>query len=92
MPIHSVSYDLRAPGRNYEELYAFLKDSSDWCRPSESYWLVVRDESASRLRDKIQEVVDSNDVVLVITISTPTGWGSQAMSKELNAWFRKYLG
>ena len=37
MAIYIVSYDLRAPGRNYEPLYKALKSTGTYAHPLESF-------------------------------------------------------
>ena len=92
MAVHSVSYDLRQPGRNYEPLYALLKSTGVWCRVTESHWLLNSSDTAVSLRDKIEKIVDSNDAVAVVTITTPTGWATHGLSSEKNDWLRSQLG
>ena len=91
MSIHSVSYDLKAPGRNYDALYDLLKSVPAWCRVTESHWLLDSDETATGLRDKIAAVIDDNDVVMVTTVRTPTHAAWRNLDTGQSAWIKKRL-
>lgn len=51
MATYVVSYDLLAPGRDYEKLFSYLKSHTRWAHPLESTWVVVSSLSAAGLRD-----------------------------------------
>ncbi|MCY3645443.1 MAG: hypothetical protein OXH07_00515 [Chloroflexi bacterium] len=87
-----MSYDLRAPGRDYAALYDLLKEQRAWCRVTESHWLIESTDTAATIRDKIGDVIDENDEVSVITIMVPTWWATRNLGKERNDWIRSRLG
>ena len=53
MASYILSYDLRAPGRNYASLYDAIKVYGKWARINESVWAVVTSSSATQIRDHL---------------------------------------
>ncbi|MXS74720.1 hypothetical protein CSIV_04280 [Microbacterium sp. CSI-V] len=74
MPSYIVTYDLRAPGRDYQPLYAYLNSLPYAVRPLESVWLVETTLSPFELRDALAKVADANDGILVVHACTPAAW------------------
>ena len=66
MPCYLVSYDLRSPGRNYEELYNRLKSFRKWGKITESTWAILSESSAVQVRDYLSYVLDENDRLAVV--------------------------
>lgn len=64
MAIYTVSYDLRKPGRNYNDLYRALRQYTH-CHMLESYWYIDTAESASTVRTALGQHIDSNDQLIV---------------------------
>lgn len=64
MAIYCVTYDLKAPGRNYDEVFSYLKQFA-YCKYLESFWLVDTTLTSSQLREGLQAKVDANDVIFV---------------------------
>jgi hypothetical protein len=87
--VHSIAYDLRAPGRDYSALYAAIKSYSTWCHPLESTWLVATSASAQTVRDHLQGFIDKNDGLLVTRLSGEAAW--YGLSPEVSDWLRKQL-
>lgn len=71
-----VSYDLMAPGKNYENLISFLKTFYSWAKPLESVWLIKTSSTAEQVRDELLNHVDKNDELVVIDVT-----------KKSAAWF-----
>jgi hypothetical protein len=65
MAILLVTYDLKAPGRNYQPVHDYLKRFS-YCKGLESTWLLDTNRSASDIRDDLKTLVDPNDVIFVV--------------------------
>ncbi len=86
----SVSYDLRKPGRNYDDLYEHLESYSDYISPLESVWLLKTSLSAEQVRDAVLEHIDSNDGLLVIDITeTVAAWSG--LSTAHSEWLKENL-
>lgn len=64
-----ISYDLRAPGRNYDELYEYLRGDVNWWHHLTSSWILVTQKSTETVRDEILSLLDSNDKVHVVDIT-----------------------
>ncbi|WP_254910691.1 hypothetical protein [Klebsiella pneumoniae] len=58
MAIYCVTYDLKAPGRNYDEVFDYLKNFT-YCKHLESFWLIDTTLTAAQLRDGLKSRVDS---------------------------------
>lgn len=63
-----ISYDLRAPNRDYATLWDHLK-SYAWARPLESVWLVRTTLNPQEVFDAAVKYVDQNDKMFVVDIT-----------------------
>jgi CRISPR/Cas system-associated endoribonuclease Cas2 len=71
---YEVSYDLRVPGRNYDTLYMRL---AAWqaVRALKSVWIIEADSTtAAAIRDDLAKYIDSNDGLLVCTMTGEAAW------------------
>lgn len=85
-----ITYDLRAPGRNYGLLHDAIKklSSGRWVHPLESVWIVQTFESASYWRDQLKHYIDSNDRLLVV--QTPLSeWASWNVASNEVEWMKR---
>lgn len=64
-----VSYDLRAPGKDYSRLWEALRSYYEYIKPLESFWLLQTSYSAEEVRNHLREHIDSNDRLIVINVS-----------------------
>jgi len=88
MACYIVSYDLRAPGRDYEELYAAIKAYGTWARITESMWAVVTTKKAVEVRDDLKKHLDSNDRLFVLKSATEAAWRNVRCHDE---WLKEHL-
>lgn len=88
MAIYIVSYDLRAPGRNYESLYKTLKSTGSFAHPLESFWLVEVEMTAGPLRDALKVHMDKNDGLAVIEFTPPADWALAGINKPSSDWIQ----
>lgn len=81
-----ISYDLRAPGRNYDDLYEVLKSAPSWWHHLESTWVIYTNESIDSWQQKIKKVIDNNDYFIIIHIddAEKNGWLPQKAWDWLN--------
>jgi hypothetical protein len=84
--IYSVNYDLRKPGRNYQNLYDALRRYPH-CRSLESLWLIQTTASASDVRDALRMHIDQSDGLLVIQAGP--SWASCGISQESTQWLHR---
>lgn len=72
--VYLITYDLRKPGQNYDDLYTAIKSVGEWIHPLESTWLVNSQLDAKQIHEFICQYIDRNDNVLVIRV-TRDYWG-----------------
>ena len=77
--IYAINYDLKKPGRNYEELYKAIKSCREyWWHYLGSTWLVDTNLSAAQIWERLSPHVDTNDRFLVIGVTQDySGWLTQ---------------
>ncbi|WP_027466092.1 hypothetical protein [Curtobacterium sp. UNCCL17] len=86
-----ITYDLRAPGRDYDPVYAYLKGFGTRWRPLESVLVIATDEkTAATIRNDLVKLVDSNDQVLVIQVDhSNAAW--TGFTDQQNQWLKDRL-
>lgn len=89
MTVQMISYDLRKPGRNYDELYNAIKAIGTWWHCLESVWLVKTNSSSGDVRTHLQQFIDANDDLVVFGLNG--NWATYGLSDECNNWLRNNL-
>jgi hypothetical protein len=74
MSVYLVTYDLKAPGRNYQPVHDYLRSFPDWCKGLESVYLIDTPMTSVQIRDALLTKVDANDKFFVVRITAD--WGS----------------
>ena len=71
-----ISYDLNAPGKNYDGLYKAIENASNgtWCRPLRSVYIIKSSLSSKDIYDHLAPCLDSSDRVLVIEVTNKAYW------------------
>lgn len=71
-----VTYDLKAPNRNYDSLYSSLKSQGAWWHHLESTWIISTNETAGSFSAKLRDVIDENDNIFIVDITSRPrdGW------------------
>ena len=69
-----ISYDLCAPGRNYDELYKAIKAYGTWAHITESTWFIKSNSSCSQIRDDLVSHMDGNDHLFVGELEGSAAW------------------
>ena len=77
-----IEYDLRSPGRNYDELYKAIKSYGVWARITESTWFVKTSESCVQVRDKLLAHMDGNDRIFVAALTGVVAWSNVLCDSE----------
>ena len=89
MTIYNVSYDLRAPGRDYKDLYDEIGRFGSCANPVESTWLIECDLTATQLANRLLTVMDSNDKLIITKYGDGIAWYN--LDKEVEDWIRRKL-
>ena len=71
-----IEYDLRSPGRNYDALYEAIKSYGTWAHLTESTWFVKTEKTCVQFRDRLLDVIDSNDRLFVGELTGVAAWNS----------------
>ena len=80
---YMISYDLVAPGRNYQTLYDQL-GIFNARRVLESQWVFNRlNTTPTGLRDHFRGFIDSNDRLLIVEIGG-AGWSGWNLISNIN--------
>lgn len=86
MKKYVITYDLRAPGRDYEKLFETIQSYPNWCHLVESVWIVESDRTAAEIRDHLAQYIDRNDQLWV------GGWTGEAawhgLDVQRSNWLR----
>lgn len=64
-----ISYDLRKPGKDYQQVYDCIKRMGHWAKPLESLWIVKTSKNTTQVCDELRQHVDANDKLLVINVT-----------------------
>lgn len=89
LSVFCVSYDLRAPGRNYEDLYNAIRAFGTWWHQTESVWLIASSKGTVEIRDYLTQFTDSNDKLFVIEVKRH--WAGKGFNKEEYDWLKDNL-
>jgi len=74
MNVHTVSYDLDAPGQLYPAIIGRLT-ALGAKRIQFSHWMLRSNMTAAELRDDLLRYIDSNDRLLVVDVTNaPMAW------------------
>ncbi len=82
MALYFVSYDLRKPGRNYDELYGFLARLGAK-QILESTYCFKSSDTVVNLRDRFREYIDINDGIIVSQVTSWASYKTKATPKDL---------
>ncbi len=69
-----VEYDLRSPGRNYDELYKAIKSYGVWAHVTESTWFIKTNDTCVQVCNKLAAHMDGNDRIFVAALSGVAAW------------------
>jgi len=88
MKKYLITYDLMAPGRNYNDLYAAIKGLGDAQHPLESMWVLKSEiQDVNAISQTLLREMDQNDRLFVIEVDSRyahQGW----LAKSFWEWFK----
>lgn len=87
MKVYLITYDLNDSGKNYTELFDAIKAYKDWQHPLESTWFIASGQTANEIYENLRKVIDDNDNLFVVEISTVNhqGWLPKSFWEWLNS-------
>jgi hypothetical protein len=87
-----IAYDLDGPetSADYENLIAAIKAHTKWAKPEYSLFLIQTTKSASEVRDELKAHINSNDRLLVITV-TDDDWACYGLPSKVTTWMKDNL-
>lgn len=69
-----ITYDLCTPGRDYSDLYDYIKSFSAWAHITESVWFISSEKSCVDIRNDLNKLTDSNDRIFVAELTGVAAW------------------
>jgi hypothetical protein len=83
--LYIITYDLKNPGRNYENLLKAIKHAqTPWAMLGGSSYLVLSFETAAQIRDRLIKFLDVNDKIYVSLLAKEAAW--YGLSNEVSNW------
>ena len=73
--LHWISYDLDAPGQDYKDLLARLRELGAK-RILKSDWLLEHSASPQAIRNDLQRFMDKNDRIMVSEVYNNAAWSN----------------
>lgn len=73
-----ISYDLKAPHKDYEKLYNYLRSFPEYHKIQESFWMVNSNKEAKQIRDELLNFTDADDSIFV------SSYGDNSSSAWIN--------
>lgn len=88
MNCYIISYDLRQPNRNYDELIARIQSQGKWGKILESLWIINTNKSAIDLWNDLWSTMDENDWLFVVKSWWEAAWKNTICD---DAWLQENL-
>jgi len=86
--VYLISYDLKSPGKDYNDLYTEIKSLGEWHHFLESEWFVNTTASADVIKNTLRKKMDNNDRVFVNKmVSGYSGW----LDNSTGEWLKNHL-
>lgn len=92
MKTYVITYDLirEIDSSGYKTLAEAIKQIGDWCRPTESTWVVRSALTADQIYKAIRPKMDSNDQVFICELTRGNWQG--AVPRETIATLETWIG
>lgn len=84
-----VTFSVLSTTQSYEMLISEIKSSNEWAKLNQQCYLVMSNEKASELRDRLRKHLLVGEKLFVAKILAPAAW--TGASKELTEWIKKAL-
>lgn len=87
MKTYIIGYDLNREGQDYDALIDKIKSTANgWWHHLDSTWIIKSTLSASQIRDILKPLIDSNDELLVASLSGESAWAG--FTEKGSQWLR----
>jgi len=90
MPVIQINYDLKKH-KDYPVLFQSIKALGPWCHALDSCWFVYTPLNAVATRDQLLIAIDSDDVLLVNTVSVTESTAWRNLPAAVSNWLKSYL-
>lgn len=77
-----INYDLKNPGRNYDELIQAIKAYGTWANICRSCWSIKTEQTATQIRDNLKQYIDPNDILFVCDYNNWASYGISTATKK----------
>lgn len=88
--ICEISYDLIAPGKDYDSVIDTIKSLGSWCHALKSTWLVDTELTLGQVHDKIKSHTDITDAYWIVDVTNSDYWVKG--NSEIRKWIKEHLG
>lgn len=85
MKKYLINYDLRTPGKNYDDLIDAIKAYGKWAKICSSCWAIKTDAEDTQIRDNLNQYIDTNDILFVCTFDS---WASYNLPEDVANWLK----
>nr|WP_015060900.1 hypothetical protein [Rahnella sp. WMR114]CAZ68155.1 hypothetical protein [Rahnella sp. WMR114] len=85
MARYIITYDL-VNRKDYGPLIERIKKYRKWAHPLESVWIVMTDDSATKIRDDLKNCLDNDDKVLVMKTTQGASWSG--LNNNVSEWIK----
>lgn len=89
MSVYIVSYELRKPDKNYDNLYGYLEQFI-YCHDHTSCWFIETTLTAQQIRDGAKQYIDGNDTIFVARLDREWGGFNMKCGDWLNSPPRRW--
>lgn len=94
MKSYLISYDLIAPGQDYDKIEKKIETYPNYKRILESVWLVQSPKEAEDIAQELYRVTDNNDKIFVAKLETnpadKNAWWFN-LDEEQTQWILRHL-
>ena len=84
--VYFVTYDLKKPDRNYDDLIKELKSFGIWWHQTGSAWIIVTSKTTEEVRNYLMQFIDSDDKLFVVEIRK--NWAAVGFNDKEYNWMK----